>query len=144
MKIVINSRYGGFGLSFKAQKEYLKLIGKDAFFYAYEFNGGDVEYQKIYEEDRNGCLFSITLTKDMGDAFGKGALSDEDCEKDYFSDRELERDESNLISIVESLGEESNGWAAGLKVVEIPDDVDWTIEEYDGNEWIAEKHRTWS
>ena len=30
-----------------------------------------------------------------------------------------------------------------LKIIEIPDDVDWIIEEYDGNEWVAEKHRTW-
>lgn len=29
------------------------------------------------------------------------------------------------------------------KVVEIPSDVDWTIEEYDGSETIVEKHRTW-
>ena len=27
--------------------------------------------------------------------------------------------------------------------VEIPDDVEWQIEEYDGSEWIAEKHRIW-
>jgi hypothetical protein len=27
--------------------------------------------------------------------------------------------------------------------VDIPDDVKWQIEEYDGNEWIAESHRTW-
>ena len=31
-----------------------------------------------------------------------------------------------------------------LKIIEIPDDVDWIIEEYDGAEWVAEKHRTWS
>ena len=27
--------------------------------------------------------------------------------------------------------------------VEIPDDVEWQIEEYDGTEHISEKHRTW-
>ena len=31
-----------------------------------------------------------------------------------------------------------------LKVVEIPDDVEWEIEEYDGNEWVSEVHRCWS
>jgi len=40
------------------------------------------------------------------------------------------------------------GWPVGeyseLKVVEIPDDVKWQLEEYDGLEWVAEKHRTWS
>jgi hypothetical protein len=29
-------------------------------------------------------------------------------------------------------------------VIEIPDDVEWEVEEYDGLEWVAEKHRTWS
>jgi len=27
--------------------------------------------------------------------------------------------------------------------VEVPDDVDWYVEEYDGLEHIAERHRTW-
>jgi hypothetical protein len=30
-----------------------------------------------------------------------------------------------------------------LAIVEIPDDVQWIIEENDGMEWVAEKHRTW-
>ena len=32
---------------------------------------------------------------------------------------------------------------ANLKMVEIPDDVEWEIADYDGKEWVAEKHRTW-
>jgi hypothetical protein len=28
-------------------------------------------------------------------------------------------------------------------VVQLPADVDWIVEEYDGQEWIAERHRTW-
>jgi hypothetical protein len=32
---------------------------------------------------------------------------------------------------------------AELEVVEIPDDVEWIIVDYDGMEHIAEKHRTW-
>ena len=31
-----------------------------------------------------------------------------------------------------------------LKIVEIPEGVRWEIEEYDGKEWVAEMHRTWS
>jgi hypothetical protein len=25
----------------------------------------------------------------------------------------------------------------------VPDGVEWTVEEYDGREWVAEVHRTW-
>ena len=32
---------------------------------------------------------------------------------------------------------------AELKIVDIPDGVNWEVEEYDGNEWIAETHRRW-
>ena len=38
----------------------------------------------------------------------------------------------------------ANGNHANLKIVEIPGDVKWHVEEYDGNEWVAEDHRTWS
>jgi len=56
----------------------------------------------------------------------------------------IERDSPILIQVIEELKDEANGHCANLKVVEIPDDVDWTIEEYDGFEWVAEVHRTWS
>ena len=54
-----------------------------------------------------------------------------------------ERTDPDLVAAVEALREEAGGTCASLSVVEIPDDVDWYIEEYDGNEWIAETHRTW-
>jgi len=31
-----------------------------------------------------------------------------------------------------------------LKIIEIPEDVDWEVDEYDGLETIHEKHRSWS
>ena len=58
-------------------------------------------------------------------------------------DFNIKRNDPILVEIVEQLGEAADGNYAELKVVEIPDDVQWTIEEYDGAEWIAEKHRTW-
>jgi len=59
-------------------------------------------------------------------------------------DIEIKRNDPILVEIVEQLGESANGSFAELKVVEIPDDVVWGIEEDDGHEWIAEKHRTWN
>ena len=64
---------------------------------------------------------------------------DEICEKG-----DIPRDDPVLVEVVEHLGDAANGDYAELKVVEIPDGVDWYVEDYDGNEHIAERHRTWS
>lgn len=47
------------------------------------------------------------------------------------------------MPFVLELEEESGGTFSNLLVVEVPDDVDWVISEYDGIEWVSEKHRTW-
>ena len=59
-------------------------------------------------------------------------------------DRDIDRTDPALIQVVEELGLGAAGSAADLAIVNIPDDVEWHIEEYDGNEWVAESHRTWS
>jgi DNA primase len=61
-----------------------------------------------------------------------------------FYDRDVPRNDPYLIKIIRDLGMSANGTHASLKIVEVPPDVEWQIEEYDGNEWVAEKHRTWS
>jgi hypothetical protein len=61
-----------------------------------------------------------------------------------FFDRDIARNDAALIQVVEELGNAASGSCADLKIVEVPDEVDWYVEEYDGNEWVAEKHRTWS
>lgn len=115
MKVVINKRYGGFGLSKKAVEHYLK----------FKFPEGVLEYVMPSEkEDSISNYFKL--------------------DGEYFSEHGVDRTDPILINIIESLGDEANSWCSQLKVVEIPDDVEWEIEEYDGQEWIAEKHRTWS
>ena len=60
----------------------------------------------------------------------------------YYFD--IPRDDPVLVELVETLGKEIESSYAKLQIVEIPDDVEWEIEEYDGMEWVSEKHRTWS
>lgn len=55
---------------------------------------------------------------------------------------EIPRDDYDLVAVVEALGGRM-GPGTELKVVEIPADVRWQVEEYDGSEHIAEVHRTW-
>jgi hypothetical protein len=57
---------------------------------------------------------------------------------------EIKRDSEHLVRVVRELGNKASGDRSDLKVVQIPDDIEWTVEEYDGVEWVAEKHRTWS
>jgi hypothetical protein len=56
----------------------------------------------------------------------------------------IPRDDQRLVQVVEELGVEANGHCAALKVVTIPDGVQWVIEKTDGGEQVSEQHRTWS
>ncbi len=91
MKIVINTCFGGFGLSEKALNKYRIISGN----------------LKLDESN-------------------------------------IARDDEHLIEIIEEMGSEANGMYAELAIVEIPNCVLWEIEEYDGKEWISERHRIWS
>lgn len=53
----------------------------------------------------------------------------------------FKRDDPTVIYVVETL--KKIGLLPHLKVVEIPDDVDWEINSEYGVEWVAEKHRKW-
>ena len=66
-------------------------------------------------------------------------------EKDgvYYTINDIPRNDLLLVEVVERLGEEANNKYSELDIVEIPDDVNWEIEEYDGKEWVSEVHRTW-
>lgn len=80
--------------------------------------------------------------------FGGFGLSDEAIERlrqlgsDIDSDTD-DRSNPVLLAVFDELGQEAAGRHCHLKAVEIPDGVEWVIDEYDGNEQVAEKHRIW-
>ena len=117
-KIVINKCFGGFGLSTEGFEHYLKLKN-----IAYESQPSKWEWLKG--------------DKDFYEAGHLGA------DAHYLWDRSIDRNDPALIQTIEEMGTKANGWCADLGIVEIPDDVEWEIVEYDGNEHVAEKHRTW-
>ncbi len=57
---------------------------------------------------------------------------------------EIPRDDRMLVQVVEELAAEANGHCASLKVVEVPGDANWQIENVSGVERISEVHRVWS
>lgn len=89
-KVVINTCYGGFGLSKDGLKLYCQQLGLDP---------------------------------------------------ENTDDYNIPRNDPVLVELVENF--EVDGECANLKVVEVPDGVEWHIQEYDGHEWVAENHRTW-
>jgi hypothetical protein len=60
-----------------------------------------------------------------------------------FYSRSIPRDDAHLIAVVELMGTDADNRFSELKIVDVPDDVNWYVEEYDGKEWVAERHRTW-
>tara|TARA_Y100000296_G_C5111874_1_gene225610 strand:+ start:549 stop:887 length:339 start_codon:yes stop_codon:yes gene_type:complete len=77
--------------------------------------------------DSHNLDFKDTHPEGYGDLFGL----------------KIPRDHPGLVRAVEELRDMANGFGAYLKVVLIPDGVEWTIESEKGREWVAEKHRTW-
>lgn len=137
MKIVVNRCYGGFGLSLKAVIEYAKR--KNIKLYAYIDDTKDYnKYIRINEEVDDQNYFCVHY-------YTKEINNEKDLEEDdiYFSERDIERNDPVLIAIVEEMGEKANGSCANLQVVDIPNDVEWYIDDYDGHETIREKHRSW-
>lgn len=77
--------------------------------------------------------------------FGGFGLSDKAWELLHYTGAyiDIPRDSPSLVKVVEELGSKAWGGYAELKIVEIPEDVEWEIIEYDGLEYIAEQHRKW-
>jgi len=58
-----------------------------------------------------------------------------------FSDH---RSDPILIKVVRELKSAANGKFSSLSIVDVPDGIDYYIDEYDGIESIHEEHRSWS
>lgn len=112
-RVVINKCYGGFGLSRQA---FLRL-----------------------RELGNKCALAET---DIGE-FWPGTKRKRSKAYDSFCS-EIERSDPQLLQVIDELGANvCSSDLAELKVVDVPDDIKWYIDEYDGKEWVAEEHETW-
>lgn len=118
VKIVVNKCYGGFGLSYEAIEW---LINEKGWKVTSDHNANEAEYP-IYE-------------------FQDKRLSDMNRYMLNWRNDEM-RTHPDLVECVKTLGAKANGRFAELCVVDVPDDVDWYISEYDGIETVCEG-RVW-
>lgn len=86
MKVIINSDFGGFGLSPKAYELYKQRVGIENF-------------------------------------------SEDKWDTEY-------RDDPVMVSVVEELKEEADDMFSCLEIVNVPDEYDYDIDEYDGLEHV--------
>lgn len=142
MKVVINKCYGGFGLSKEGMKAYARHKGIDIWI------EDDEKYlalgmwtawlvppdKRVIQREDDWHIMTFEERAEYNDAWNAQTIY---C-------RNIDRNDPALVAAVEELQEEACGRAAELKIVEIPDDVVFSIEEYDGREWVAEVHRVWS
>lgn len=113
-RIVINCRYGGFSLSRKA------------FLLLRELGSTVALAEPDVGEPWSSTFREMRTTDDK--AFCQG----------------IKRDDPLLIQVIEKIGAiESSGPHCQLKIVEIPDDVDWHVAGHGGKEYIREKGRQW-
>ena len=83
----------------------------------------------------NGCFGGFNISEEATTIY-------ENLSNKEYVNREVSRSDPFLIEAIQK-AKNPNGICADITIVEIPDDVKWQIEEYDGSEWIAEVHRTW-
>lgn len=114
-KVVVNACFGGFGLSDKAISRYSELKG--------------INLVPISDTNLSGRLHWYI-----------DGIEDNDH---YFYDGDLDRTDPFLVQVVEELGYEANGNCARLRVADVPDDVNWYIDDYDGRETVREISRSW-
>lgn len=140
-KVAINKCFGGFDLSNEAIKMLVELkYNKPLYVYKqieYEYENGIDKYVKTDINEKSLCLSFVT--KDYGDTAEN--IADEDFV--YKHNLHENREDKDLIYVIETLGDRASGQFGNLKVVEIPDDVKYEIDDYDGIESIHEIHRVW-
>jgi len=140
MKVVINRCFGGFGLSHEAVMRYFEIKGITVYPEQGKDSWGFWTYWIVKPEDR--------IETKEGESFYAMSMEDRRAYNAEHSaqtvyPREIERHDSALVQVVEEMGSKADGEYAELAIVEIPDGVDYIVEEYDGMEHIAEAHRTW-
>lgn len=119
MKIAVNKCFGGFQLSDEAYNRLMELgikVYKD--WKALEKLEKD-ELWIIEDNSYNTKRYYSNLT-----------------------DREHRTNEL-LIKVIEELGEKASGSLGNVKILDIPDNIEWEWDEYDGIESIHEIHQSW-
>lgn len=141
MKVVINKCFGGFGLSRAAIRLWCQKKGRACYFYRNRVVDGHTKFGEFERLPDDAPDPLILYAFDVPDGVSDDGTFSWKAHHVYAGD--IPRDDPDLVAVVEELGDQASGQFAKLAVVEVPDGVEWEIDEYDGLEHVAEVHRTW-
>ena len=134
MKVAINRCWGGFGISPKALLKLIEMNSElvETHTHEWSFSPYEIENETLIGNDLYSSKDYELHNKE------RTVVYTSNC-RDYEN-----RSHPDLIKVIELLGEtEASGRLSSLDIREIPDGVDYYIEDYDGMESIHENHRSW-
>lgn len=130
MKIVINRCYGSFELSEEAYERLIAL---------------GVPRCPVDGNDHGRAISDLDHPESRRDQSTQGMRVLAGRYGAYWLKSDAERGHPLMVRVVEELGSErASGQFAKLKIVEVPDGVDFEIDEYDGIETVRERGRSWA
>jgi len=149
-KVILNKCFGGFDVSPQAYQLYAIYKGY-SHLYKYQVilsainTSSKLSFNDTYKlvDLYDEHLFCVYVTKYFGEEFFKNDISKEDWEKHILYLDADNREDDILIKVVEELGDEASGRFGQLVVVQIPDDLDYVIDYYDGIETLHARVETW-
>lgn len=136
MKLVINKCFGGFSLSNEGLARFYQLHGRQTYFFKQNHAKGD--YAPLEPGERAGLLSYAFDVPNPNDFKQKELWAEH-----YLTNRPEDRSDPFLIQTIEEMGKKADGLCAELRIIEIPDNISWELDEYDGIESIHETHRSW-
>lgn len=139
MKVILNKCFGGFRPSAEAYKLYAHKKGIEL----YPYETSLQNFKRITWETaiKNGSFWVSYFTKDFGE---NPVISDAEYVEYvlYMRDNKW-REDPILVEVVEELGRRASSPLSHLVVVEIPDGLDYVIDDYDGFETLHERVEEW-
>ncbi|MBC1474941.1 hypothetical protein HB852_09955 [Listeria grandensis] len=141
MKLVVNRCYGGYVLSSKAVLRVLDLKRKTVFAYV-QTNADDLEreaenFKRIDKTFEEGAWDFISYFDRPLDLCMNGDISYDELRHIESIDTDFDRDDPELLQVVEELGIEASTVISKLEIIEIPDNHEYYIDDYDGVERVV-------
>jgi hypothetical protein len=127
-RVVYNACFGGFGF----HEEAVQWVRQN-----------EDKLKDEYDEEDVAEIADSTLS---GETYSDGSGPKQDY-INYITDTDVSRDNELLADIVSHETEytgQYNGDHSKLQVAEVPDNIEWALERYDGQETVKEATQTFS